>query len=356
MFVSFVFGANSPSEIWDFNSDAKEILIGSIVNIGLPPVSWNLTVNKGIENKYFELGIIQVRKTSSNLTERRIIKIPFYHFLLPVSGGKEVIVDKGELVKIYANPTTIDEDVFELAISGDSIIRLKSLNDSSIEEVSKDCFVYRGSLVVHFKEGTTEKQTHNILWKPHVASPSSPLDPLNLSYMVYFTRNSTYSDIKKYADDSQKEGIVEDVRLQNHNVSCYPDYSENFEKILTEEVKYERIDAIGTIHCLKGCIFRYSNTSNTIFSSNDQIKRFAESNQTVRITGELTVRDWCGQERWETMQQPCRQHLLDIYSLIPISSPEEPEIKEEKQIDKISKEPASSIFQKIWKHILNLFK
>lgn len=231
--INSVFGANSPAEIWDFNSKAKEILVGTVLNVELALNNWNLEVYEGVENRYFELEINQVRKTSSNLKEGGIIKVPFYRYLVPVSGGAEVIVEKGDLIKIYANPTTMDENVFELAIGGDSVIHLISLNDPNIEEVSKDCFVYRGTLLIHFKEGTTEKHMTNVLWKQHPGATSLLYPDKPFDYIVYLATNSSYSDVKEYVDAYQKEDSVEYVKLKNHNESCYPDYSEKIPEKLT---------------------------------------------------------------------------------------------------------------------------
>ena len=111
--------ARNPVDVWEANSTAEEVLTGEVIEVNSAPSDWGF-------DEYFTLQVRTISKTTADLAWGDIIRIPF------IDHGQEkgeiyigpayVTVEKGDVIKVYANSTTIiDDDIFELAISGDSV-------------------------------------------------------------------------------------------------------------------------------------------------------------------------------------------------------------------------------------------
>ena len=122
----FTVVAELPTElIEEKNSKADEVLIGTILGIYNAPRDFCLPIGK---LKYFHLRIEKVQKTVKGLEKGDIVKVLFTDYKIEsgitLIGTTPVKVNSLEKIKIYANLTDFEDEIFEPVIDGRSIEHL----------------------------------------------------------------------------------------------------------------------------------------------------------------------------------------------------------------------------------------
>ena len=121
-----------PGALEKDNWQAGEILIGEVVGIEDAPDKWQQEVNYPGRTKpmYFTLKVEHVVKSAMEVDRGDTLKIYFiYHPPEPKKeeiymGPMPVRVEKGKLVIVYAEPTSLGKDVLSPRMSGHSVFSL----------------------------------------------------------------------------------------------------------------------------------------------------------------------------------------------------------------------------------------